>query len=78
MIQWSAFISIQLRRHSQIVIFTYNFRFNTYSFSGYIKPWNFCPGTRGGDGDVIGEDYIHELFSNVVVHCIDIFANHCS
>ena len=28
------------------------------------------------DGGVNGEDYLYDLFSNVVVHCLDIYAEH--
>ena len=45
-----------------------------------IYSYNFCHGTRGviilrAEG-VNGEDYKYNLFPNVVVYCIDIYAAH--
>ena len=43
-----------------------------------IYSYNYCHGARGlmifREGDINGEDNIYDLFPNVVVHCIDIYA----
>ena len=80
--RWSAYISIQRRRHSEILRYIYCFQCNQYIPSFNIYFYNFCHGTRGGifirEGAVIGEDHIHDLSPNVVVHCIEIYAEHRS
>ena len=70
---------MQWRRHYEILICIYRFLFTLIPLLD-IYLYDFCSWDKGcillREGGVNSENYIHNLIINVVVHCIDIYAEH--